>query len=322
MTAAMASTNVVDAVKSFSLSGSAAVFAEFVTIPLDTAKVRLQLQNKTGSAPIHSGSISVIRDIWKSEGIPALFKGIEAGAHRQLIFTGLRVGGYGKVLDAITDGKPRKDAHIIERAQAAAITSAVGITIANPSDVVKVRTQAMAAGIQTSTSQGAGATGTAAGQGVQKSSAKFSPESRRQYCSHSSPVTDKHKLYKGSAIGVYRDIIRTEGFLGGLYAGYFPNLVRNTIISACEIVTYDVAKNTYKDLGVPDGPGLHMLAGVSAGLVATTLGSPMDVVSTRIMVNKQKGHTSGMVDTCRQMLLKEGVGSFYQGFTPNFLRIG
>ena len=39
MTAAMASTNVLDAVKSFSLSGSAAVFAEFVTIPLDTAKV-------------------------------------------------------------------------------------------------------------------------------------------------------------------------------------------------------------------------------------------------------------------------------------------
>ena len=37
----MASNNVLDAVKSFSLSGSAAVFAEFVTIPLDTAKVPL-----------------------------------------------------------------------------------------------------------------------------------------------------------------------------------------------------------------------------------------------------------------------------------------
>lgn len=35
----MASNNVLDAVKGFSLSGSAAVFAEFVTIPLDTAKV-------------------------------------------------------------------------------------------------------------------------------------------------------------------------------------------------------------------------------------------------------------------------------------------
>ena len=40
-TASMASNNVLDAVKNFSLSGSAAVFAEFVTIPLDTAKVIL-----------------------------------------------------------------------------------------------------------------------------------------------------------------------------------------------------------------------------------------------------------------------------------------
>lgn len=90
-------------------------------------------------------------------------------------------------------------------------------------------------------------------------------------------------------------------------------MVRNTIISACEIVTYDVSKQKYKALGVPDGPGLHMLSGVSAGLVATTLGSPMDVVSTRIMVNKQKGVTAGMVETIQQMLLKEGPASFYQG---------
>jgi Mitochondrial carrier protein len=67
---------------------------------------------------------------------------------------------------------------------------------------------------------------------------------------------------------------------------------------------------------VPDGPGLHMLSGISAGLVATTLGSPMDVVSTRIMVNKQKGVTAGMVETCKEMLLKEGFSSFYQGVAP------
>lgn len=103
---------------------------------------------------------------------------------------------------------------------------------------------------------------------------------------------------------------------GGLYAGFLPNLVRNTIISSSEIVTYDVSKTAYKDLGVPDGPVLHMLSGVSAGLVATTLGSPMDVVSTRIMVNKQRGYTAGMVETCQQMLLKEGPTSFYQGVQP------
>ena len=66
--------------------------------------------------------------------VARIMQGIEAGSHRQLIFTGLRVGGYGKVLDAILgEGRARSDAHIVERAQAAAITSAVGIAVANPS---------------------------------------------------------------------------------------------------------------------------------------------------------------------------------------------
>jgi hypothetical protein len=64
------------------------------------------------------------------------------------------------------------------------------------------------------------------------------------------------------------------------------------------------------------------MAGLTAGFTATVLGSPMDVVSTRIMVNKSKGHHSGMIATCQEMVMKEGFSSFYQGFVPNFLRIG
>ena len=109
---------------------------------------------------------------------------------------------------------------------------------------------------------------------------------------------------------------------GGLYSGYTPNVIRNTIISASELVTYDVAKRELGRAGVPDGPGLHMLAGVSAGLVATALGNPMDVVSTRIMVRKSKGVAAGMIATCREMFVAEGPRSFYQGFVPNFARIG
>lgn len=109
---------------------------------------------------------------------------------------------------------------------------------------------------------------------------------------------------------------------GGLYSGYVPNLIRNSIISASELVAYDVSKREYALLGVPDGPGLHLLAGLSAGLLATLLGNPMDVVSTRIMVHKASGVRSGMVDTCRRMFVKEGPLSFYQGFVPNFARIG
>lgn len=54
----------------------------------------------------------------------------------------------------------------------------------------------------------------AAGPGVQQPISKVSPESRRSYRSHSSPPLDKSKLYRGSAIGVYQDIIKTEGVIG------------------------------------------------------------------------------------------------------------
>lgn len=59
---------------------------------------------------------------------------------------------------------------------------------------------------------------------------------------------------------------------GGLYAGYVPNMLRNSIISTSEIISYDLSKTAFTKAGVPDGPGLHMLSGVAAGLVATVLG--------------------------------------------------
>jgi solute carrier family 25 (mitochondrial uncoupling protein), member 8/9 len=124
--------------------------------------------------------------------------------------------------------------------------------------------------------------------------------------------------FRQHASVVAHDLLHT----GGLYAGFLPNLVRNTIISSSELVTYDVTKRHLAGSGMPDGPLLHMMSGLTAGLVATALGSPMDVVSTRIMVNKQQGYNLGMGDTCKQMIVNEGFSSFYQGFMPNFLRIG
>lgn len=57
-------------------------------------------------------------------------------------------------------------------------------------------------------------------------------------------------------------------YAGGLYAGYVPNLIRNSVISAAELVSYDVSKRQYNALGVPDGPVLYVLAGLTAGLTA------------------------------------------------------
>ena len=48
-------------------------------------------------------------------------------------------------------------------------------------------------------------------------------------------AADRRPRYD-SATQAYRKILYEEGMRGGLYRGYFPNLIRNSIISATELV--------------------------------------------------------------------------------------
>ena len=75
---------------------------QLCTIPLDTAKVRLQLQ-KRGSIgnevgiPKYRGMLGTVVTIALEEGLIALWKGIIPGLHRQCIYGGLRIGLYDPV---------------------------------------------------------------------------------------------------------------------------------------------------------------------------------------------------------------------------------
>ncbi|ONK69318.1 uncharacterized protein A4U43_C05F21590 [Asparagus officinalis] len=69
------------------------------TIPLDTAKVRFQLQKKAvlgdvATLPKYRGMLGTISTIAREEGLATLWKGVVPGLHRQCVFGGLRVGLY------------------------------------------------------------------------------------------------------------------------------------------------------------------------------------------------------------------------------------
>lgn len=83
---------------------------QFCTIPLDTAKVRLQLQKKAGfnnvddggvglgsGSPKYRGLLGTVKTIAREEGVSALWKGIVPGLHRQCLYGGLRIGLYDPV---------------------------------------------------------------------------------------------------------------------------------------------------------------------------------------------------------------------------------
>ncbi|KAG6745227.1 hypothetical protein NC652_036830 [Populus alba x Populus x berolinensis] len=73
--------------RTFASSTFAACFAEICTIPLDTAKVRLQLQKSAVAGdgvalPKYRGMLGTVATIAREEGLAALWKGIVPGLHR------------------------------------------------------------------------------------------------------------------------------------------------------------------------------------------------------------------------------------------------
>lgn len=126
------------------LSGSAACIGEALTIPFDTAKVRLQLQSGT-SDKAYRGVIDCLKRIVVEEGARAPFKGLSAGLLRQCAFAPIRIGLYEPVRN-FYGGEDAKNhpPSIFLKIAAGLTTSAIGITVASPTDVVKVRFQAEA----------------------------------------------------------------------------------------------------------------------------------------------------------------------------------
>ncbi|XP_019053252.1 PREDICTED: mitochondrial uncoupling protein 1-like isoform X2 [Nelumbo nucifera] len=260
----------------FASSAFAACFAELCTIPLDTAKVRLQIQKKAASgagvvSPKYRGMLGTVATIAREEGAAALWKGIIPGLHRQCLYGGLRIGLYEPVKTFYVGNDFVGDVPLSKKILAALTTGALAITVANPTDLVKVRLQA---------------------------EGKLSPGVPRRYF---------------GALNAYSTIIRQEG-LGALWTGLGPNIARNAIINAAELASYDQVKQTILNIpGFTDNVFTHLLAGLGAGFFAVCIGSPVDVVKSRMMgdstykstldcfIKTLKNDMSGALAKCRDI---------------------
>ena len=258
-----------------------AMVAESLTIPMDTAKVRLQIQKtEAGQKPKYSGLINTVKMIRAEEGPRALFNGLVPGLQRQLIFAGLRVGLYVPVRDLITGPLPEGvNPTVPQKILAAMATGTIGISVANPTDLVKVKMQ---------------------GQGAQI-------------------LQGGPRLYNNS-MDCYAKLYR-QGGIGNLWTGWGPNVMRNSIINAAELASYDQYKQMALASGIfKDGIPCHIFCACSAGFTACVVGSPVDVLKTRVM-NATKGMYSNPIDCFMQTLKKEGFFAFYKGFGPNVGRL-
>ncbi|KAJ7560699.1 hypothetical protein O6H91_04G141300 [Diphasiastrum complanatum] len=268
--------------KSFACSAFSTCFAEITTLPIDTAKVRLQLQGKAleGGAtltPKYRGLFGTVATIAREEGASSLWKGIVPGLHRQILFGGLRIGLYEPVKSLYVGKDHVGDVPLLKKIAAGLTTGALAITVANPTDLVKVRLQA---------------------------EGKLPPGVPRRY---------------SGAMNAYSTIFKQEG-VAALWTGLGPNVARNAIINAAELASYDQVKQSLLKLGMKDNVFTHLLSGLGAGFIAVCVGSPVDVVKSRMMGDSKA--YNGTVDCFIKTLKNDGPLAFYKGFVPNFVRLG
>jgi len=257
-------------------AGVAACIADLFTFPLDTTKVRLQIQGEGGANGKSSGVFRTLFNIGRYEGVASLYSGIVPGLQRQMAFSAIRIGGYETVREMYQEMSGAKTGMQMLgiRIAAGVTTGTLAILCAQPTDVVKVRMQA------------------AGGKGQ----------------------------YKG-VMDAYVSIARQEGFKSGLYRGTGPNIARNCIVNVGETVVYDVVKDYFIRSNIMiDGIHCHLASAVVAGVTATILANPVDVIKTRYM-NSPRGKYGGVLNCVASTARKEGMGAFYKGFTASCMRL-
>ncbi|KAF9433536.1 Mitochondrial dicarboxylate transporter [Entomortierella beljakovae] len=130
---------------------------------------------------------------------------------------------------------------------------------------------------------------------------------------------DQRRNYKHAFDGLYR-IVKDEG-PSQLMRGLGPNMYRAVLMTSSQLVSYDGFKRQL--LATPwfhDNLATHFASSLLAGLVATTVCAPLDVLKTRIM------NSSGSNISASHMFLHivkhEGPLALFKGWLPAFLRLG
>ncbi|XP_050527609.1 mitochondrial uncoupling protein Bmcp-like isoform X2 [Daktulosphaira vitifoliae] len=130
----------------FIYGGVASCIAEFSTFPIDTTKTRLQVQGQLldgkNTKIKYLGMVDAFSQIYKQEGFFSLYSGISPALIRQSTYGTIKFGTYYTLKQATNEyfGVTEDVAVNFGCAVSAGIISA---SIANPTDVLKVRLQAL-----------------------------------------------------------------------------------------------------------------------------------------------------------------------------------
>ncbi|KAF7084321.1 hypothetical protein CFC21_087975 [Triticum aestivum] len=124
-----------------------------------------------------------------------------------------------------------------------------------------------------------------------------------------------------SMAGVFRWIMRTEGW-PGLFRGNAVNVLRVAPSKAIEHFTYDTAKKYLTpEAGEPAKVPIPtpLVAGALAGVASTLCTYPMELVKTRLTIEKDV--YDNLLHAFVKIVRDEGPGELYRGLAPSLIGV-
>ncbi|KAF4532412.1 hypothetical protein B566_EDAN003864 [Ephemera danica] len=119
--------------------------------------------------------------------------------------------------------------------------------------------------------------------------------------------------------GALKSIYRTEG-LRGLSCGLVPTLIRDAPFSGLYLLFYTQTKQAVPSewLNSPMSAPVHFSCGILAGLLASAVTQPADVIKTKMQLYPERyGHVLAVIAHIHH---KYGVRGYFKGLVPRMLR--
>lgn len=216
--------------------------------------------------------------------------GLLATCSRELVYSSLRFSIYPslrRAFQSISDRESTSFASFLHKFGAGLVAGAVGSSIANPADLLKIRMQAQAGRLN---AQGCFVNGQRAGQ----------------------------KAPHRNTLNALTSAINGNG-VRGLYRGVSATCLRSSLLTAGQLSSYDHTKQLLKHNfpSVNEGPLLHICCSVVSGFVAATCAAPADRIKTILMLDSRYTLKSSIL----HLIKTEGIGGFYRGWLPSYLRL-
>lgn len=124
-------------------AGVAAMTASSCTHPLDVIKTRMQIIE--GGSKM--GPLSIGSNIYKEEGLGALFKGIQACWLREAVYSSMRLGLYEPIRNIMVGDTPKDKISFFMKMLSGSMSGVIGSFFGNPADVLRTRMMASKEGI-------------------------------------------------------------------------------------------------------------------------------------------------------------------------------